>query len=145
MSALSYALFVMLSVPTAADDPAPDAKTELAKWQGTWEVELMVFEGKEKPAKDRNISKVIVKGDVWEVHFKDSDKPVKGTLKIVLDGKTKGIDVTVGSSVVKAAYIIDGDRALLSVGDIDGERPKDFSTSEGTGTGGIMIYKRVKK
>src|SRR5262245_49022763 len=118
MSALSYALFVMLSVPTAADDSVPDAKTELAKWQGTWEVELMIFEGKEKLAKDRNISKVIVKDDVWEVHFKDSDKPAKGRLKIVLDGKIKGLDVTVGSSVVKAAYIIDGDRALLSVGDI---------------------------
>jgi uncharacterized protein (TIGR03067 family) len=145
MSALLCVLFVMLPAPAAPADPVPDTKTELAKWQGTWEVELMVFEGKEKPAKDRNISKVVVKDDVWEVHFKDSDKPVKGTLKIVLDGKMKGLDVTVGSSLVKAAYIIDGDRALLSVGDIDGERPKDFSTSQDVGTGGILVYKRVKK
>src|SRR5262245_46312996 len=51
MSILSCALFVMLSVS--------GAKMELAKWQGTWEVELMVFDGKEKPAKERNIAKVI--------------------------------------------------------------------------------------
>jgi uncharacterized protein (TIGR03067 family) len=138
----AVALFVALAVsPTAA----PDEKAELAKWQGTWEVELQLFDGKEKPAKERNITKVVVKDDVWEVHFKDSEEPVKGKIKVVTDGKAKGIDVVVGKSVVKATYIIDGDRAVLAVGDIDGDRPKDFSTSGGTATGGILVYKRIKK
>ncbi len=144
MFALTTVLASILAAPVAADAPT-DTKTELAKWQGTWEVELQLTDGKEAPAKERRIKKVVVQGDVWEVYFKDADEPVKGTIKLDLSGPIKGIDVTIGKNVVKAAYLVDGDRIVLAVGDVDGARPKDFSTSTGTGTGGILIYKRVKK
>jgi|GEM_PF-6511311 len=145
MVALSAILAVMLSVPFTTRADAPDAKTELAKWQGTWEVELNLTNGQEKPLKEQTISKVVVKDDVWEVHIKGLDEPVKGTIKIVLDGKIKGLDVSVGTTVFRAIYLIDGDRAVLRVGDEKDSRPEDFSTSIGSKTGGIMIYKRVKK
>ncbi len=136
-------LLVVLSAP-AAPDPAPDTKTELAKWQGTWEVELQLSNGEEKPAKERNISKVVIKDDVWEVHFKNSAEPVKGKMKLALDGKIKGLDVTVGDVVFRSIYLLDGDRVVIRVGDAGDERPKDFSTSTGSKTGAIMVYKRVK-
>jgi uncharacterized protein (TIGR03067 family) len=138
-------LLVFAAAPAPAADEKFDAKAELAKWQGTWEVELQLTDGKEQPAKERNIVKVVVKDDVWEVHFKGRDEPVKGKITLVLDGKLKGIDVAVGKNVVRAAYLMDGDRIVLAVGDIDGARPKDFTTSTGTGSGGILIYKRAKK
>lgn len=144
MFALTTFLAAFLAAPVAADPPT-DTKTELAKWQGTWEVELQLADGKEAPAKDRRITKVIVKGDVWEVYFKEVAEPVKGTIKLDLGGPIKGIDVTIGKNVVKGAYLIDGDRIVIAAGEIDGARPKDFSTSTGTGSGGILIYKRVKK
>src|SRR5438105_4428294 len=130
MLALATVLTALLSLPAAAPaDPPADAKTELAKWQGTWEVELQLTDGKEKPEKERNLSKVVIKDDVWEVYFKESDKPVKGMMKIVLDGKLKGLDVSVGGAVYRSIYLIDGDRVVLRVGDGDDPRPKDFSTS----------------
>jgi uncharacterized protein (TIGR03067 family) len=146
MFALSFVLTAVLGSPIAAPaDPATDAKAELAKWQGTWQVELELTNGAEKPAKDRNIEKVVVKDDVWEVFLKGRDESVKGKIELVLDGKLKGLDVTVGDAVFRAIYLVDGDRAVLCVGDAGDERPKDFSTSTGSKTGAIMIYKRVKK
>jgi uncharacterized protein (TIGR03067 family) len=146
MYALSAVLTAVLGLSVAAPaDPAPDAKTELAKWQGTWQVELELTNGAEKPAKDRSIEKLIVKDDVWEVFLKDSEGSTKGKMKFVLDGKLKGLDVTVGDAVYRCVYLLDGDRAVLRSGDDGDERPKDFSTSTGSKTGAIVIYKRVKK
>ena len=136
------AMIALAAAPAAPADDKPDAKSELTKWQGTWEVELQLADGKEKPP---SITKIVIKGDTWTVYFKGSDEPVVGKVKIVLGGTVKGLDVTVDKAVVKAAYLIDGDRAVLAAGDVDGTRPKGFSTSTGVGTGGILIYKRVKK
>ena len=132
---------VLAAILTA---PAADAKTELAKWQGTWEVELQLIDGREKPAKDRNVEKLIVKDDLWEIHFKGGTEPVKGKLKLVLDGGVKGMDVIVGDAVYRSIYLLDGDRVVVRVGDAGDPRPKDFSTSGGTKTGAIMIYRRTK-
>jgi uncharacterized protein (TIGR03067 family) len=145
MFALPAVLVFALSTPIAAPDPPSDKKTELAKWQGTWEVELQLTDGKERPAGERPITKVVVKDEVWEVHFKDSDTPVSGKMELVLDGKIKGLDLTAGDAVFRAIYLMDGDRVVLRVGDAGDERPKDFATSTGSKTGGIMFYKRVKK
>jgi uncharacterized protein (TIGR03067 family) len=144
MFALSAVLMLGLSTPTA--DPAPDKKTELAKWQGTWAVELQLSAGAEKPENERAIVKVVVKDDVWEVHFKDSDTPARGKMTLALDGPIKGLDLKLDDKTVfRSIYLLDGDRAVLRVGDANDERPKDFSTSTGSTSGGIMIYKRVKK
>jgi uncharacterized protein (TIGR03067 family) len=146
MFALSLVLTVVFELSIAAPaDPATGAKAELAKWQGTWQVELEITNGAEKPAKDRNIEKVVVKDDVWEVFLKGREESIKGKIELVLDGKLKGLDVTVGDAVFRAVYLLDGDRAVLRVGDVGDERPQDFSTSTGSKTGAIMIYKRVKK
>jgi uncharacterized protein (TIGR03067 family) len=139
----SAVLALALVLPAA--DPPTDIKTELARWQGTWEVELQLIDGRETAAKDRRITRVVVKDDVWEAHFKDAADPLKGKIQIVLDGNTKGIDVTIGKTVMKAAYLMDGDRVVLRAGDPNDPRPKDFSTSTGSKVGGILIYKRVKK
>ena len=144
MFVLPATLSALLALAAPADPPT-DAKTELARWQGTWEVELQISDGVEKAAKDRNVSKVMVKGDVWEVYFKGGGDPVKGKLKLTLDGELKGLDVIVGDMVYRSVYVIDGDRVVIRVGDSNDPRPKDFSTSAGSTTGAIMIYKRVKK
>jgi uncharacterized protein (TIGR03067 family) len=145
MSILSPVLLALFLPAAAPADPPPDTKTELAKWQGTWEVELQLTDGVEKPAKDRNVAKVVVKDDSWEVYFKGTAEPVKGKMKLVLDGNPKGLDVTVDKVVFRSIYLLDGDRIVVRVGDANEQRPKDFSTSAGSKTGAIMIYKRVKK
>jgi uncharacterized protein (TIGR03067 family) len=146
MYALSSVLFALSYLPIAgAADPATDAKAELAKWQGTWEVELQFFNGKEKSAKDRAVAKVVVKDDSWEIFLKENAKSIKGTIKITVEGDTKGFDVSVGESVFRAIYFIDGDRAILRVAEPNQDRPKDFASSGISETSGIVIYKRVKK
>lgn len=145
MSLISAVLLALLVPAAAPADPPPDTKTELAKWQGTWEVELQLTNGVEKPPKERDVAKVVVKDDVWEAYFKGGDAPVKGKMKLVLDGNPKGLDVTVDKAVFRSIYLLDGDRVVVRVGDANEPRPKDFSTSAGSKTGSIMIYKRVKK
>ncbi|MCI0704329.1 MAG: hypothetical protein L0241_24995 [Planctomycetia bacterium] len=142
MFALSVIWTAFSFLPVAA--PGDDAKAEMAKWQGTWEVELQLVGGKEQFAKDRASTKLVIKDDVWEVHLKDT-QPIQGKIKIVLDGKMKGVDVTFGDTVYRSIYLMDGDRAILRVGAGNAERPKDFSTSGGADSGGIVIYKRVKQ
>src|SRR3954464_5137273 len=106
MFALSAVLAAVLtpSAPVPAAPPT-DTKTELARWQGTWEVELQISDGAEKPEKERNIAKVVIQDDVWEVYFKDAGDPVKGKMKLVLDGKVKGMDVVVGDAVFRSIYL----------------------------------------
>jgi uncharacterized protein (TIGR03067 family) len=142
MLALSTVFSALCFLPIA---DTPEEKAELAKWQGTWEVELQLVEGKEKTAAERTVVKLVVKDDGWEMHLKDNPKPIKATIKIVLDGKVKGLDVTLGEAVYRAIYLMDGDRAILRVGGDKQDRPKDFSTSGGPESGGIVIYRRVKK
>jgi uncharacterized protein (TIGR03067 family) len=143
MFALSVVLCATSFLPAA--EPADDAKAELARWQGVWEVELQVIDGKEVRAGERLTSKLVITGDTWEIHLKDSTKPIVGKIAIVLEGNTKGLDVAVGKSVYRALYLMDGDRAILRVGGADQDRPKDFSTSGGPTSGGIAIYKKVTK
>ena len=145
MFARSVVLGLLCCLPAAAADPAEDGKAELAKWQGTWVVEFQVGSGKEVPATERLTTKLVVTDDMWEIHLKDNPKPIQGKIKIVVEGKSKGLDVTVGKSVYRALYLMDGDRAILRVGGADQDRPKDFATSGGPASGGIAIYKKATK
>jgi uncharacterized protein (TIGR03067 family) len=128
---------------------ATDAKKELAKFDGTWNVSEIIYNGKDHSKLKFNF---VFKGDEVVVEGDDKVKFEYARLKIKIDPTTtpKLFDLTVGGGVQKGAemegiYEFKGDELRICVrvfGNKD--RPNEFTSPDGASVA-LMVLKRPAK
>jgi uncharacterized protein (TIGR03067 family) len=131
---------------TAADEPKEDAKKELEKFKGTWQITSTEREGQKTD--DLNKSKLIVTGDTFAVHENGLDL-FKGTVKLDLSKRPKTIDWMIASGDGKGQtalgiYTLDGDDLKFCWGQPGKERPAGFTTKAGS-RDMVVVLKRENK
>jgi len=144
-----FAVLVVAGVALAlgADDKKDDAKAELKKFQGTWQVVSAERDGEKVSADDAKKMKAVVKDDTVTVY--NGDKMVAEmtfTVDPTRKPRTMDLEVTRGDDKGKkslAIYEMDGDTLKVCV--CDGkERPRDFSTKKGSDCH-LYTYQHEKK
>jgi uncharacterized protein (TIGR03067 family) len=131
----------------AADDKKDDAKDELKKLEGTWQVVAAEQGGAALPEKTLKDMKAVVKGDMLKIvigeatflEFKFTIDPAK---------KPKTIDATSTGEGDKGRqapgiYELDGDSLKLCLGKAN-NRPTEFTGKKGSGCS-LFVCKREKK
>jgi uncharacterized protein (TIGR03067 family) len=114
---------------------ATDAKKETAKFQGTWELSALTFNGEEEKLK----FKIVFKDDEGVVKGNDKVADEYAKIKFKLDpaAKPKSIDFTVTGgtqtdSAIRGIYDFkDGELHICAKVFADG-RPSEFSSPEGS-------------
>jgi uncharacterized protein (TIGR03067 family) len=141
-------LFVLLalglSVAAAPKDDA--AKADRDKLQGVWTVVSLEVGGKEVGADETKKFKLEFKGD--KVIFTAGDDRHEGTFKLDPTAKPKAIDVMPldgpdKGKTERGIYAFEGDTLKICGADADKERPKEFTTKEGSGRT-LVVLKRAK-
>jgi len=128
---------------------AADAKKELAKFDGAWNVSEVTYNGKDHSKLKFNF---VFKGDEVVVEGDDKVKVEYARLKIKIDPATtpKTFDLTVGAGVQKGAdmegiYEFKGDELRICVRVFGGkDRPTEFKSPDG-GSIVLMVLKRPAK
>ena len=130
----------------AADDKKDDAKAELKKFEGTWQLVSSEPEGEKAPAEAIKTAKATAKGN--KVTLSVGGKEIMElTFTVDPTKKPKTIDSTATSGPDKGKkslgiYEIEGDTLKICYN--EKERPKDFSAKKGSGNT-LDTYTREKK
>ena len=125
---------------------ATDTKKELAKFDGTWNVSEIIYNGKDHSKLKFNF---IFKGDEIVVEGDDKVKFEYARLKIKIDTTTmpKLFDVTVGGGIQKGAdmegiYELKGDELRICLRVFGNkERPNEFKSPDGAS----IVYMVLKR
>jgi uncharacterized protein (TIGR03067 family) len=135
-------------VSTVGAGDAKDAKKELAKFDGVWNVTEVTYNGKDHSKLKFNF---VFKGDEVVVEGDDKVKVEYARLKIKVDSTTtpKIFDLTVGAGVQKGAdmegiYELKGDELRICVKVFGKDRPGEFSSPDGSSTA-LLVLKRPAK
>jgi uncharacterized protein (TIGR03067 family) len=129
----------------AADAKDDDAKKELKKLEGNWQVISMEIDGQKMPEEDAKQYTVLIKGDKYTLKMQDN--PInQGTIKVDPTKKPKTIDITPtdgdnSGKTMLGIYEQDGDTQKTCYTQPDKPRPTKFS-SEGGNT--LIVYKKMK-
>jgi uncharacterized protein (TIGR03067 family) len=139
-------LGVALLVGTAhADDK--DKKSDLDKLKGAWKATSGETGGQPLPNDFLDSVTFTIKGDKYTFKVADMEDE-EGTLKLDSTKKPAQMDVSITKGNDKgkkqfAIYQIEGDTLKLCFSAPEQERPKDFTTKEGT-MSVLMVFKRQK-
>jgi uncharacterized protein (TIGR03067 family) len=126
-------LVLVVGLLVAAEKPKKDADSKAAKaLQGTWEIVSVTEDGKVQD--EAKGARVIFEGDTITVKLSEGDR--KGTFKI--DPKKKHFDFTPSDGpnkdqMHKGIYELKKGALKLCVAKGDAERPKAFTSEEGSG------------
>jgi uncharacterized protein (TIGR03067 family) len=126
---------------------AADAKDDLKKLEGTWTMVSGEKDGKKFSADVVKGAKLVFKGDTHDV--KVGDDIFKGTHKLDPSKKPAAIDAmdTEGAFKGKTTlgiYDLEGDTFKVCFSAPGKDRPKEFSTTAGTGHI-LHVWKKEKK
>lgn len=116
----------------AAPPLLTETKKDLARLQGTWEMEALEVNGEEVPAKRLQGTTLTIRGDRYIVKVKDTSHEV--TFKLDATPKPKAIDMYLPDGVEvpklsKGVYELDGDTFRLCRHQMAGEdRPTQLGT-----------------
>ncbi len=137
-------LLAPLAVLLAGAAPQDNVKTELAKFEGTWQPAYVEIDGKELKADIKN-DRLVITGDTFV--FTGSAK-MEGTIKIDPTQKPRHIDTLTTAGDNKGVkmvgiYEIDAKRLMVCYRADPGTRPTEFSTTDKSGRY-LIIYKRVQ-
>lgn len=138
---------LVLSLLVAAE--GKDNKAELKKFEGTWQLDSEVMDGKEQPADYvKRIRWIFDDKGHWKVE--DGGKVIfTGDMKVSAGRTPREADSTLTNEgehkgkVVRAIYELDGD-TLKQCWAVERERPRAFDPKPGPGVN-YSVYKRVKK
>jgi uncharacterized protein (TIGR03067 family) len=145
---LAAGLLVAADLPKA-DTPKEDAaKADLKKMQGPWRLVSGERNGQKMTEEDVKGTQRTFTDDKFEAK-RNGVSIIKGTVKLDPAQKPKAIDVTVaapdGTDVtLRGIYEIDGDDMKTCLAQPDDDRPKEFSSKEGSGHMNY-VWKREKK
>jgi uncharacterized protein (TIGR03067 family) len=136
-------VIALVAAGTAGDGDA--AKKELQRLQGTWKVLKMLMEGKPVPDEMIEKAQVVVSGHKATVKIGEKDE----TAFITVDPTKKPAAIDVRpekeKGVIKGIYKLEKDRLTVCIaGKPDAPRPKEFTSTEESGTG-LIVLERVKK
>jgi uncharacterized protein (TIGR03067 family) len=138
---------VMLTVLLGAGGAATDAKKDTAKFQGTWTVDTLTYDGKEHKLKFN----IVFKGNDGTVKNNEKVQNEYAKIKFKLDpsSKPRSMDITItdGSqtdSTMKGIYEWKDDELRICAKVFGTERPKEFDAPEGSSTV-LLVLKRVSK
>jgi uncharacterized protein (TIGR03067 family) len=130
---------LMVGIVQAKEKPAKSDKDAL---QGSWSAVSGSHEGKEMTADELKSIKVIFAGD--KLTLKHGDESSEHTFKLASDKSPKEIDVDFDGKPGKGIYVLDGDTLKIAHGELGGDRPKDFTSKEGSKVS-VAVFKRDKK
>jgi uncharacterized protein (TIGR03067 family) len=139
-------LLLALGLSVAAAPKNDAAKADRDKLQGTWTVVSLEVGGNEVGADETKNFKLEFKGD--KVIFTDGKQTHEGTFKLEPTAKPKAIDVIPldgpdKGKTERGIYAFEGETLKICGADADKERPKGFTTKEGTGRT-LVVLKRAK-
>lgn|ERR1043166_9495093 len=141
---IGLSLAALVTFPTG---DAKDAKKELAKLEGTWNVTEITYNGTDHSKLNINF---VFKGNEVLVEGNDKVKVEYARLKIKLDLTTtpKLFDLTVGEGVQKGndmegIYELKGEELKICVKVFGKDRPSEFKSPDG-GSVALLVLKRAK-
>lgn len=141
-----HALLVLaVGLLVAADAKEDDAKKELKKLEGTWQVVSMEMDGQKQPEDEAKQFKIVIKGNKYTLKRGD-DTVNQGTFTIDATKKPKTIDIkpTEGDNAgqtMLGIYEQDGDTQKTCYAQPDKKRPTKFSSDNGQT---LIVQKRQK-
>ncbi len=143
---LAFALLLTLGSTISAGD-AKNAKKELAKFDGVWNVTEVKYNGKDHSKLKFNF---VFKGGEIVVEGDDKIKVEYARLKVKIDTTTtpKLFDLTVGAGIQKGAdmegiYELKGDELRICVKVFGKDRPSEFSSPDGSSIA-LLVMKRQR-
>ncbi|MFL5339180.1 MAG: TIGR03067 domain-containing protein [Gemmataceae bacterium] len=145
MKRLSLILLVVLLI---AAEPAEEAKKDLAKLQGQWEMAALEVDGQLVPAEKLQGTLLTVKGDQYTVAVKDTKHGV--TITLDPGQNPKSIDMAFpdgpnAPKIGKGIYKIEEDKFVVCrAQSTDGERPTQFGTWPNTGVFQVTWQRKAK-
>jgi len=125
---------------------ADDAKTDLKKLEGTWQMVTHTSNGKSAPAEKLKKMTVTISGNEWSIK-QDGKELLKGTVKLDPSKSPKAADWTMKSkddteSKVLGIYEVNKDTFKHCYA--AKKRPTKFESKEDSGVT-YVVFKRVKK
>ncbi len=131
-----------------AADAAQDAKKELGQLEGEWTLASGERDGQALGDDIVKNAKRVFKGDETTVWL-NGEVILKAKMTIDPTKKPKTIDYAVSEGeaqgqTIRSIYELDGDKLKVCSSAPGGERPKEFSTKEGSSQT-LSVWKRVKK
>lgn len=135
MLRVSLIAAAMLAAVAQADD---DAKKDLEKMQGEWQVTAFEFSGQKIPKDETDKLSVSIKGDQLTPISK-----VATTIKLDPTTTPKQITLTEAAKTQYGVYEIDGDTLKLCLSNDELARPKAFASEKGSKT--ILLVMTRKK
>jgi uncharacterized protein (TIGR03067 family) len=127
-------MVVTVAFLTGTDDVG---KSDIAKFQGNWQLVSLERDGKKSPADEVNKIKLTIQGNRF-VLKKDSVVVSEGTFKLDAAKKPKEIEETLTAGpnkgkVFLAIYEVDDREQRICFAAPGKDRPKEFSSSPGSG------------
>lgn len=138
---------VMLTVLLLGAGETTDAKKDTAKFQGTWTVDTLTYDGKDHKLKFN----IVFNGNDGTVKNNEKVQSEYAKIKFKLDpsSKPRRMDITItdGSqtdSTMKGIYELKDDELRICAKVFGTDRPTEFEAPEGSSTV-LLVLKRVPK
>jgi uncharacterized protein (TIGR03067 family) len=136
-----------LTVALAVAAPAPAAKKDEDKLQGTWKVVSVEHNGKKAEPKMIAGWTLVVAGDKMTARD-GNDVMDESSFRLDAAAKPPAIDLTMTAGndkgkTVRGIYRLDGDRLTICVAEPGKERPKEFRAPEGA-EATVLAFERSK-
>jgi uncharacterized protein (TIGR03067 family) len=139
--------FVIATWSITAGGPGDAAKDEHTKLDGTWVVESVVRDPRERNPDEGKGIRCIIKGEKVVAKLPGDDKPA-GALAIKIDAaktpKTMDLRPEGERGKILAIYELKGDTLRVCWSPLGKERPSEFASNAGSGHT-LVILKREKR
>jgi uncharacterized protein (TIGR03067 family) len=119
-----------------------DAKADLKKFAGTWDIVSAHKDGKDAPANEVNAIRLTFSGK--KVNFTKGKETAGGTIKLDPTKKPAQIDFVTDNGSAKGIYRFKGEMLELCVADPGQARPTEFKAPAGKPQITLTVWKRAK-
>jgi len=144
---MQFLVILAVALSVFADGPDDAGKLELKTLDGTWVVEAIVRDPREKnPDEGKGIRCVIKEGKV-AAKLPGENKPLPGCLTLKVDAtktpKAMDIQPEGDNAAILAIYELQGDTLRVCWAPLEKPRPTEFASKPGSGHS-LIVLKREK-